>query len=204
MPLHKVLSSDYDFHIPDYQRPYAWQQEQAAQLLTDLLEALDRSTHEPYFLGSIVLVKEAGNPESDVIDGQQRLTTLTILLSVLRDLTLDAELCSDLDRLVMEPGAKIRGLDPRPRLTMRSRDADFFEKYVQTKGRWARCWRSVKASCGLMRRRRCSATRRSCIATSPRCPRNAGWHWLRCSQTGHSLWSSAPPTSKVRTGSSAS
>ncbi len=34
----------------------------------------------------------------------------------------------------MEPGAKIRGLAPRPRLTLRSRDADFFEKYVQTKG----------------------------------------------------------------------
>ncbi|MEU5585051.1 DUF262 domain-containing protein [Streptomyces chrestomyceticus] len=70
----------------------------------------------------------------DGLDGQQRLTTLTILLSVLRDLTEDPELRGDLDRLVMEPGAKIRGLAPRPRLTLRSRDADFFEKYVQTKG----------------------------------------------------------------------
>lgn len=134
MPLHKVFSSDYDFQIPDYQRPYAWQEEQAAQLLTDLQEALDRATDEPYFLGSIVLVKNSAVPKADVIDGQQRLTTLTILLSVLRDLTEDPELRGDLDRLVMEPGAKIRGLAPRPRLTLRSRDADFFEKYVQTKG----------------------------------------------------------------------
>ncbi|MER5480854.1 DUF262 domain-containing protein [Streptomyces sp. NPDC002734] len=134
MPLHKVFSSDYDFQIPDYQRPYAWQEEQAVQLLTDLREALDRRTDEPYFLGSIVLVKSSGVPKADVIDGQQRLTTLTIILSVLRDLTAEPELRDELDRLVMEPGAKIRGLAPRPRLTLRSRDADFFEKFVQTKG----------------------------------------------------------------------
>lgn len=133
MPLHKVFSSDYDFKIPDYQRPYAWQEEQAAQLLLDLQEALDRGADEPYFLGSIVLVKDGGAPRAEVIDGQQRLTTLTILLSVLRDLTDDPDLRGDLDRLVMEPGAKIRGLPPRPRLTLRSRDADFFEKYVQAK-----------------------------------------------------------------------
>ncbi len=133
MPLHKVFSSDYDFKIPDYQRPYAWQEEQAAQLLLDLQEALDRGADEPYFLGSIVLVKDGGAPRAEVIDGQQRLTTLTILMSVLRDLTDDPDLRGDLDRLVMEPGAKIRGLPPRPRLTLRSRDADFFEKYVQAK-----------------------------------------------------------------------
>jgi uncharacterized protein with ParB-like and HNH nuclease domain len=36
VPLHKIFSSDYDFRIPDYQRPYAWQVEQAAQLLVVL------------------------------------------------------------------------------------------------------------------------------------------------------------------------
>ncbi|MGV9608883.1 DUF262 domain-containing protein [Streptomyces sp. NPDC003631] len=45
--LHKVFSSDYDFRIPDYQRPYAWETEQASQLLTDLEEALERGTGEP-------------------------------------------------------------------------------------------------------------------------------------------------------------
>lgn len=134
MPLHKVFSSDHDFHIPDYQRPYAWEEEQAVQLLTDLVEALDRGTEEPYFLGSVVLVKESGTSHADVIDGQQRLTTLTILLAVLRDLAEDSQLGDDLDKLVSEPGNKIRGLARRPRLTLRQRDAAFFEKQVQTKG----------------------------------------------------------------------
>lgn len=48
MPLHKVFSSDYEFQIPDYQRPYAWETEQAIQLLTDLQEARDRGADEPY------------------------------------------------------------------------------------------------------------------------------------------------------------
>ncbi|MZD05315.1 DUF262 domain-containing protein [Streptomyces sp. SID5785] len=132
--LHKVFSSDYDFRIPDYQRPYAWDTEQAVQLLTDLAESLDRGTDEPYFLGSVVLVKAKGGAPADVIDGQQRLTTLTILLALLRDLTEDAELRSDLDRLVTEPGNKVRRLAPKPRLTLRHRDAGFFAEYVQTKG----------------------------------------------------------------------
>ena len=38
----------------------------------------------PYFLGSIVLIKEEPRPEADVVDGQQRLTTLTILLAAIR------------------------------------------------------------------------------------------------------------------------
>jgi hypothetical protein len=134
MPLHKVFSSDYDFQIPDYQRPYAWQEEQAVQLLTDLAEALDRGKGEPYFLGSLVLVKKSGEPRADVIDGQQRLTTLTILLSVLRDLTTTTELRDALHRLVNQPGDLILGLKPQPRITPRRRDADFFRKYVQTSG----------------------------------------------------------------------
>ncbi|MFE1334470.1 DUF262 domain-containing protein [Streptomyces microflavus] len=131
--LHKVFSSDYDFRIPDYQRPYAWDVEQAVQLLTDLEESLERGTGEPYFLGSVVLVKAKGDAPAEVIDGQQRLTTLTILFALLRDLTEDVDLRSDLDRLVTEPGNKVRRLAPKPRLTLRMRDAGFFQQYIQTR-----------------------------------------------------------------------
>lgn len=134
VPLHKVFSSDYDFRVPDYQRPYAWQEEQAVQLLTDLVEALERGSEEPYFLGSVVLVKDNGTSVADVIDGQQRLTTLTILLSVLRDVTEDDELRLELDRMVVEPGRKVLGLATKPRLALRRRDAAFFKQYVQGRG----------------------------------------------------------------------
>ncbi len=132
VPLHKVFCSDYDFRIPDYQRPYAWEAEQATQLLDDLVEALDRDTDEPYFLGSVVLVKRTESSDAEVIDGQQRLTTVTILLAVLRDLTDDDELRIDLEKMVAEPGNKIRKLEPKPRLALRARDAAFFRDMVQS------------------------------------------------------------------------
>ncbi|MEV4638082.1 DUF262 domain-containing protein [Actinoplanes sp. NPDC049548] len=134
MPLHKVFCSDYSFSIPDYQRPYAWRKEQALQLLDDLSEALDRDSKEPYFLGSVVLVKDKQNPATEVIDGQQRLTTLTILLAVLRDLADDDEVRSSLGQLISEPGDKILGLESRPRLTLRKRDSAFFAEHVQHAG----------------------------------------------------------------------
>lgn len=134
VPLHKIFCSDYDFRIPDYQRPYAWEREQATQLLEDLVDALDRSGDEPYFLGSIVLVKRKGVSGAEVIDGQQRLTTLTILLAVLRDLTEDDELRQNLETLIVEPGSRIRKLAPKPRLALRARDAGFFHDHIQVSG----------------------------------------------------------------------
>src|SRR6056297_3047970 len=81
----KVLSSDYEFYIPDYQRPYAWTEEQAEELFQDLWTFhSDTGEDEKYFLGSIVLVK-GETPEADVVDGQQRLTTLTILFAAIDD-----------------------------------------------------------------------------------------------------------------------
>ena len=132
-PLIKIFSSDYAFRIPDYQRPYAWGEEQAVQLFEDLIEALDRGAGEPYFLGSVVLVKDS-DAQADVIDGQQRLTTLTILLAVLRELTTDPALALELDHMVMEPGKIVQGLAARPRLVLRPRDASFFRLYVQERG----------------------------------------------------------------------
>lgn len=134
VPLAKVFSSDYSFRIPDYQRPYAWGTEETGQLLDDLVDALDRSRDEPYFLGSVVLVKEKASSDAEVIDGQQRLTTLTILLAVLRDLTTTPKLSDEIDGMLVEPGNIVQGLPERPRLTLRRRDADFFMKYVQEAG----------------------------------------------------------------------
>jgi hypothetical protein len=132
VPLSKVFSSDYEFAIPDYQRPYTWGTEQATQLLDDLYDAVDRNPDEPYFLGSVVLVKDANAPQAEVIDGQQRLTTLTILLSVLRELSEDEK--DYLDKLIWEPGDPIQDLASRPRIRLRHRDEDFFRKHVQDRG----------------------------------------------------------------------
>ncbi|WBQ07825.1 DUF262 domain-containing protein [Kribbella sp. CA-293567] len=131
VPLHKVFSSDFDFSIPNYQRPYAWGTDEAMQLLDDLAHALDQDRDEPYFLGSIVLVKDPAMPAASVIDGQQRLTTLTIILAVLRDLSSDPGIAGELQDKIVEPGLRLRRLAAKPRLTLRDRERDFFQSYVQ-------------------------------------------------------------------------
>lgn len=135
LPLQKVFCSDFDFSIPDYQRPYAWGKEQALQLLDDLEDGLSRATDEPYFLGSIVLVKDKGVPRAEVIDGQQRLTTLMILFAVLRDLAAGQQLAAELGDFIREPGKILAGTKEKPRLTLRSRDAAFFQEHVQVPGK---------------------------------------------------------------------
>lgn len=83
-PLSKIFSSDFDYEIPSFQRPYAWTEEEAGDLFDDLYDFyVNEAEDEQYFLGSIVLVKEDDKPHSEVIDGQQRLTTLTILLAAI-------------------------------------------------------------------------------------------------------------------------
>ncbi|MGL5940436.1 MAG: DUF262 domain-containing protein [Waterburya sp.] len=134
-PIKKVLSDDFVFNIPNYQRPYAWTTEQTEQLLTDLIDALgDESTDidklPPYFLGNVVLIKPIGKSESEVVDGQQRLTTLTILFAVLRRL-----LKTDADSLttyICQPSSIFAGTNARPRLILRERDRDFFKEYIQS------------------------------------------------------------------------
>lgn len=75
-----------DFLIPDYQRPYAWEEGQCQTLWEDIFafafpdnnyEKFD--SNEEYFLGSIVTFENENN-KKEVIDGQQRLTTLMLLL----------------------------------------------------------------------------------------------------------------------------
>lgn len=134
-PLVQVFGPQYEFSIPDYQRPYSWGEEQASQLISDLLEAHQRNPEEPYFLGSLVLVKEEGVPQADVIDGQQRLTTLSIMFAVLRDLSSDPEVRREMHEYIVEPGRITSGISSNPRLHLRNRDREFFAKHVQDQGK---------------------------------------------------------------------
>lgn len=132
-PVGKIFSDDFAFSIPRYQRPYSWTTEHAGELLDDLLSALEGAGNAessgPYFLGSIVLIKGA-SPKAEVVDGQQRLTTLTILLSVLRFMA-DSKYKGELNEFIYQRGGYFKGTEDRPRLTLRPRDQPFFWNYIQ-------------------------------------------------------------------------
>lgn len=131
----KIFSDDYVFRIPGYQRPYAWTTEEARELLDDLLTFMTAAggpveEMPPYFLGSIVLIKGESAPDADVVDGQQRLTTLTILLATIRAKVQEPH-ASEVTRLIYEKGSAILGTKDRFRLTLRERDSEFFQTYIQ-------------------------------------------------------------------------
>ena len=133
-PIQKVFSDDYVFRIPDYQRPYSWTPEQARELIEDLLSFVQANSGPvaempTYFLGSVVLIK-SDTPEADVVDGQQRLTTLTLLLSAIRA-NLTGKVRDLITKRIHEEGDILAGSAERFRLTLRERDAEFFQKYVQ-------------------------------------------------------------------------
>ena len=75
--------SDTVFSIPVYQRDYNWQEKQCQRLFKDILQTGKNEKVNSYFLGSIVYIHDGiygvGEKEFHVIDGQQRMTTLTLL-----------------------------------------------------------------------------------------------------------------------------
>ena len=128
-----IFSDNFVFEIPPYQRPYSWSTDQVAELFDDLGAALDETDAQdpdPYFLGSIVLAKADGSPLAKVIDGQQRLTTLTLLLAALAD-SLPAKQADQLRVFIRQEANEFAGTEDIPRLTLRSRDAAFFRTHVQ-------------------------------------------------------------------------
>lgn len=85
----KIESEDIDiesllagrfFSIPRFQRPYSWEDDNILDLWDDVMSAKG----EDYFIGSMVMYKQ-GKQEFSVVDGQQRLTTVTLLLCAIRD-----------------------------------------------------------------------------------------------------------------------
>jgi len=82
----QVLTRNYRYTVPDYQRQYSWGEEQWGALWADLNSIRDDSTH---FLGSVVLIERPGGLNElnklEIVDGQQRIATITVLLSLMRE-----------------------------------------------------------------------------------------------------------------------
>lgn len=71
---------DIRFRIPLYQRPYAWEEKQIDQLLLDLKTSFDTNPKAPYYIGILSVGSSySGNSVYDLLDGQQRITTLILI-----------------------------------------------------------------------------------------------------------------------------
>jgi len=123
-----ILTDQICYEIPPYQRPYSWKAENVQQLLEDIWEAYD-NTDEEYFIGSLITIETERGTRFDVVDGQQRLTTLNLILARLRDHVEDAGAKAVLGKRVL-PRNELTGETETPRLLLRRKDRAFFRNHV--------------------------------------------------------------------------
>ena len=136
----KDIFSTMWFRIPEYQRPYIWSRDEVNELLDDLAFASkDKPDHE-YFLGSFVFQSRRANPqqgqefdENDLLDGQQRMTTLLMLFACMRDLAKDIDAKNDCQDSIYQKGSHYKNIPERNRLVFSIRETvqDFVDQYVK-------------------------------------------------------------------------
>lgn len=154
LALGELFSGRAFYSIPGFQRRFDWGPEEALQLLDDISRAaaIDMPEGEmefadpDYFLGTLLLLTKNGNAppgsggdeagaliEYEIIDGQQRLTTLTVLFAVLRDL-------GEISMKQVAPLIELSGADahnpslPSYRIQLNGRDRDLIQRFVQRSG----------------------------------------------------------------------
>ncbi|SFG29775.1 DUF262 domain-containing protein [Neptunomonas qingdaonensis] len=122
--LQDVINNHYFFNIPIYQRLYVWKREQIHTLLDDIFQAYDESKNEFYLGGTLVIERDCqqrndGQTEYlfDLIDGQQRFTTLWLVSVVLGEQLTE-----------YSQGRSEQGLRPRIGFAIRPQVTDFFAR----------------------------------------------------------------------------
>jgi Protein of unknown function DUF262/Protein of unknown function (DUF1524) len=147
MPLGQLLAGPNSFQTPPYQRSFAWEEAEAGRLLEDVVLAHDAQDAEGessgYFLSMMVFMEVERAPKRlpalpfsrqprparplDVVDGLQRLTTLTMLFCIIRDLDAAAGIRLN-ERLLAAIG------DGARRVALRGPDEAFFQAHVRAPG----------------------------------------------------------------------
>ena len=124
------------FEIRPPQRRFKWAAKQVGQLWQDIIRAYNNNK-ESYFLGSVLLVPiQDTNNKASVIDGQQRITTLSLLLAVLRDAALDLQLAGRADGIQRLIGRVDNNGNPTGSLvvTLQEPDDQVYSRLVRERG----------------------------------------------------------------------
>lgn len=129
----ELFSGEYRFRLPWFQRAYAWRVDNVGLLLTHLREAMRLPPEKRhYLLGTILLAESKDHKVDALVDGHQRVMTLTIIFAVLRDLMRDPAWKQRLHRLIAV--ADEEGGDGVPHLIIEAELAGFVREHVQRPG----------------------------------------------------------------------
>lgn len=127
------ILKDKTFVVPLYQREYSWNLDQVSDLFYDILDSDDNG----HFLGSLLLYQSDGNNKMEIVDGQQRMTTLFLLLfSILKSLN-DTDKSKAIERInsllfIIDPNDLSEDTtSSEPRLETGKRDRYFFKAIIR-------------------------------------------------------------------------
>lgn len=131
--------SRFWFRIPDYQRAYVWGKDEISELIDDVRYASEHNPDGQYFLGSMVLRKATRSTdgvdfeEYELLDGQQRLTTLMLILACIRDRVTDDQLKGACRGMLFQEENKWKRIPGRNRIVYDICDnvGDFIERYIK-------------------------------------------------------------------------
>lgn len=137
----RTLNGGWIYQAPFLQRPFEWGEVQVGDMVGDLIAAY-MGNYRYYFLGHIVVVR-AGGGRADLVDGQQRLTTFTILLAYLRDqlASTNPKLAAQIQACITRAGENV--INPR------QSDAGFFASFIQAPGQLSRLSENVAIETGI-------------------------------------------------------
>lgn len=129
--LFDLMRPGVELAMPPYQRSYSWEENEVRELLGDLLFAT--SNGREHFIGAIVLMREESG-RFLIVDGQQRLTTLTMILAVLRDLETNQDEANKLHALIADENDSLQDKGITWRLSLNHIDGPFFREAIQKRG----------------------------------------------------------------------
>lgn len=128
-----VFADKSTYSVPDYQRPYSWEKDQWADFWTDL-KTIEDGTH---FLGSIVLIKHDGGfnqlAKLEVVDGQQRLTTISLLFCAMQSQYEELGDPNGISELISDEYLNERddSNNKQPKLSLSQYDGDDYKHIVE-------------------------------------------------------------------------
>jgi uncharacterized protein with ParB-like and HNH nuclease domain len=134
----KDIFKDKWFNIPPYQRPYAWKKDEVDTLLNNIYEELDTNTNE-YFIGSTIWSKtedsKIEDKEYDIIDGQQRLTTLLLIIATIKNISENKQCQKACETCILQEANPFAGTPNKSRISFAIREettGHFLKKYIET------------------------------------------------------------------------
>lgn len=134
------------YTIPSYQRNYVWVSDQVYDFLKDMKDNYIDHANDEYFLGSYI--KQVRDDSNDLLDGQQRITTLFLLFAFLRDYEkTDDELRSSLQEMIFQKENKVKKIPSRIRLDyqIRGNVNQFIKKFIIDEGSITKNWDTIVA-----------------------------------------------------------